>query len=92
MNEIVMAILLVGVVGLICSVVLTVAAALMTVREDEKFAPLRAALPGANCAACGYAGCDGYAKALSSGEEKNTTLCKPGRAACTEKLDAILAE
>lgn len=87
-----MAILLVGAVGLICAVMLTVADYFMGVKENPLFAPLRAALPGANCGVCGYAGCDGYANALASGEEKNTALCKPGRAACAEKLSAILSE
>ena len=32
---------------------------------------------GANCGACGYAGCDGYAEALLTGEVK-TNLCTPG--------------
>ena len=87
-----MAILLVGGIGLVCSVVLTVAAVLMSVKENEKFAPLRAALPGANCGVCGYAGCDGYAQALAARTEQNTARCKPGRAATAEKLAAILAE
>ncbi|SBW11026.1 Electron transport complex protein RnfB (fragment) [uncultured Eubacteriales bacterium] len=92
MNPILMAVLLVAVIAMICAVMLVVAANLMAVKADDKFAPLREALPGANCGACGYPGCDGYAKALASGDEKDTALCKPGRAACAEKLAAILAE
>lgn len=92
MNPILMAVLLVGAIALVCAVMLTVADYFMGVKEDPLFAPLREALPGANCGVCGYPGCDGYAKALASGEEKNTTLCKPGRAACAEKLAAILSE
>jgi RnfABCDGE-type electron transport complex B subunit len=92
MNPILMAVLLVAAIALVCAVLLTVASVLMEVKGDEKFVPLREALPGYNCGACGYPGCDGYAKALASGDEKDATLCKPGRAACAEKLAAILAE
>ncbi len=92
MNPILMAILLVGAIALVCAVMLTVADHFMGVKVDPRFTPLREALPGANCGVCGYPGCDGYANALVSGEEKDTTLCKPGRAACAEKLAAILAE
>lgn len=92
MNSILLAILLVTVIGLICSVILTVAAMLMSVKINEDFIPLREALPGANCGVCGYPGCDGYAQALADGSETNTTLCKPGRAATIEKLNAILAD
>ncbi|MGI5173908.1 RnfABCDGE type electron transport complex subunit B [Treponema sp. OMZ 840] len=35
---------------------------------DEKVAQVREALPGANCGACGYPGCDGFAEAVARGE------------------------
>ena len=35
-------------------------------------------LPGANCGACGFSGCAGYAAALSKGETTDTALCNPG--------------
>ena len=38
---------------------------ILFVPVDETFALLRAELPGANCGACGYAGCDDYANALA---------------------------
>ena len=64
MNEIYYAIIAVSVIGVICAVLLAVASKVMAVKEDERFPAIRACLPGANCGACGYAGCDGYAKAL----------------------------
>ena len=66
-TEIWMAVLVVAGVGLICGIVIAVASCLMGVQEDEKSKALRDCLPGANCGACGYPGCDGYAKALSLG-------------------------
>ena len=34
---------------------------------DEKVAQVREALPGANCGACGFPGCDGFAEAVACG-------------------------
>ena len=64
MMEILIPILAVTVIGLICAVGLAVASSVMAVKEDTRFTEIRACLPGANCGACGYTGCDGYAKAL----------------------------
>ena len=64
MNEILIPILAVTMIGLICGVGLAVASHVMAVKEDERFPAIRECLPGANCGACGFTGCDGYAKAL----------------------------
>ena len=50
----------------------------MAVPVDEKTEKIRACLPGANCGACGFSGCDGYAQALSDGTTADTGLCGPG--------------
>ena len=78
MTTILYAVLAVTVIGLVCAVLLVVAGKFMAVPVDEKFEKVRACLPGANCGACGYAGCDGYASALASGACTETTLCVPG--------------
>ena len=52
--------ILVG-IAVVCAVLLTLASVFFGVKEDEKFLSVRDALPGANCGACGYSGCDGYA-------------------------------
>lgn len=90
MNPILLAIFLVVGIGLLCAVVLVVAATLMAVKEDERFGPIREALPGANCGACGYAGCDGYAKAMAEGTEKRPNLCIPGGAGCAVQVAQVL--
>ena len=58
----------------------------MSVPVDEKFPAIRGCLPGANCGACGYAGCDGYASALASGEETKTNKCVAGGADVAKAL------
>ena len=86
MMSILVPIAAVTIIGLICAVGLSVASALLAVKEDERFPAIRECLPGANCGACGYSGCDGYAKALLKPGTK-TNLCVPG--ADTVALRAI---
>jgi Na+-translocating ferredoxin:NAD+ oxidoreductase RNF subunit RnfB len=71
-------VLILGAIGLVCALVLVLASKFMAVPVDEKFPAIRACLPGANCGACGYAGCDGYANALAAGEEEKTNKCIAG--------------
>ena len=56
--------MIVALIGLVAGVILTVAAKFMAVPVNEKVGELRDALPGANCGACGFAGCDAYAERL----------------------------
>ena len=64
MNPILSAILVVAVIGLIGAVILVVASIVMHVPVDEREEKLNATLAGANCGACGYAGCADYARAI----------------------------
>ena len=89
MMEIWIPILAVTVIGLICAVGLAVASSVMAVKEDTRFTELRECLPGANCGACGYTGCDGYAKALMEPGTK-TNLCVPGADGVAKKIAALL--
>ena len=77
-------ILLFAGIALICAVVLTLAGMFLSVKENATFKAVRDCLPGANCGACGYSGCDGYAKALADKATDATNLCIPGgdRTAC----------
>ena len=89
MSIIITAVLSVTIIGIICAVMLAVASKVMAVKTDERVVNLRDALPGANCGACGYAGCDGYAAALNEGGVK-TNLCIPGADAVSKEISAIL--
>ena len=48
-----------------------------------------AALPGINCGACGYKGCDDYAAALAEGKA-SASLCVPGAADVATALASLL--
>ena len=65
------AILVIALIGLTAAVVLAVADRYLSVREDPRIGMITAALPGANCGGCGFAGCDGYARALVEGTAPN---------------------
>ena len=89
MNTIVIAMISITAIGLTCSVLLSVAGKLMAVKVDERVASLRSNMPGANCGACGFSGCDGYAAALVK-EGAATNLCPPGGGELVKKINEIL--
>ena len=60
MSAILTPVLLVAAIGFVLAVILTIASKVFFVPVDETVANLRAELPGANCGACGFAGCSGY--------------------------------
>ena len=90
MTTILTAVIPVVVIGIICAAVLVIASKIMAVKEDERFPAIRDCLPGANCGACGFAGCDGYAKALCEKEGTATNLCIPGGDAVSRNLSELL--
>jgi len=87
--ELILPVIIVGIIGLISGIGLSIASELMSVPTDEKVEKLREALPGANCGACGYTGCDAYAEALSKDECK-PNLCVPGGSNTNKALGKIL--
>ena len=87
--EILLPVIIVGAIGLIAGIGLSVASKIMAVPVDEKTEKLREALPGANCGACGYSGCDGYAAAIASGEA-TPDKCAPGGEASAKAIAEIL--
>jgi len=90
MNTIFTAVFSVTTIGIICAAVLCIASKLMYVKVDERIAKLQACLPGANCGACGFPGCSGYAVALISDRSVKPTLCSPGGAETLSKISAFL--
>ncbi len=78
MEQIIFAVIIVSAIGLILGLGLAIASKVMAVPVDEKAERIQEILPGANCGACGFSGCSGYASALSKGETTNTALCNPG--------------
>ena len=90
MSGILTAALVVGGIGALCALMLIAASKFFAVKENETVGKIRECLPGANCGACGYAGCDGYAKALAEEEGIKTNLCIPGADAVAKQIADIL--
>ncbi len=75
--------------GILAGLILSVASVLLSVKTDEKEESIRAILPGVNCGACGFAGCDAYAQQLAKGEAK-TNLCVPGGDRTSKQISELL--
>ena len=68
MQEIIITTVVIGVIGLIIGIALVAAGKKFYVAVDEKAIAVRECLPGNNCGACGYAGCDAVAAAIAAGD------------------------
>ena len=82
-------VIMTAILGCVFSVILVIASKVMAVPVDETQVKVREVLPGANCGACGYAGCDDYASAVASGNAP-TTACIPGGAGVAELVAKAL--
>lgn len=87
--DILLAFLVVSAIGLIAGVLLALASHFMSVPDDETVKKVREALPGVNCGACGYTGCDEYAKAIAN-EGAETNLCIPGADSVANQIAGIM--
>ena len=69
MDFILIAVIVLGAIGLIAALVLFAASKKFAVYEDPRIAQVSELLPGANCGGCGFAGCGGMADALVKGAD-----------------------
>jgi Na+-translocating ferredoxin:NAD+ oxidoreductase RNF subunit RnfB len=75
--------------GIVFGVALALIASRFVVKMDPKVDQVRETLPGANCGACGFAGCMGYAEAVVGNPDVASSMCAPGKAAVAEKIASI---
>ena len=87
--EILIAIGILGGLGLIFGLVLAIASKVFYVETDPRLDALNECLPGANCGGCGYAGCGGYAEAVLKGEAP-IGKCASGGDECAQKMAEIM--
>ena len=78
-----------GGIGVICGVLLAVAAKMFYVPVDQKVIDVRNALPGANCGGCGYPGCDNLANAIATGVAP-VNACPVCNSDANEKIAGIM--
>lgn len=77
MMPIVYTMLVLGALGILFGLVLSFADKKFHVPVDEKVGKIREAVAGANCGACGFPGCDGFAEAVAKGTAP-IDGCTPG--------------
>ncbi len=78
-----------GGIGIVFGVLLSIAARVFAVEVDERVENINEVLPGANCGACGYAGCFNFAEAVCGGEAEPGS-CIPGGKETTQEIAKIL--
>jgi Na+-translocating ferredoxin:NAD+ oxidoreductase subunit B len=88
---IIYAIAALGLIGLIFGLLLAMAARFFAVQTDPLVESIKEALPGANCGACGYAGCSNFAEAVSAGETKSNG-CIPGGDETAQAIAQLLGQ
>ena len=75
--------------GILLGLGLAVASRLLAVRRDERVEAIEQLLPGANCGACGFAGCAAYAAEIVGGEVA-LDLCTVGGPDVAEQIAQIM--
>ena len=88
-NDIILAVAVVGVIGLIFGCLLSFASVIFRIEKDKREEEILEILPGANCGACGYAGCSAYAGAIVN-DDAEINLCSVGKNAVAEKIGDIM--
>ena len=88
-GSVVSGLVVLALLGIVFGVALAIVAARFVVKTDPKVDLVRDTLPGANCGACGFAGCMGYAENVVANPDVAVNLCAPGKAAVAEKIAEI---
>lgn len=91
MSSIITAVLVVGVIGLIFGILLALAAVIFKVEVDERIEKIEEILPGANCGACGFAGCSAYAHAVVEGGAA-VDCCSVGGGNVAQQIGGIMGK
>ena len=89
MAMIVSTVIVLAVVGLLMGLMLVSASEKFKVEVDPRETAVRECLPGNNCGACGYAGCDALAAAIARGEAP-VNGCPVGGAAVGDRIAEVM--
>ncbi|MDR2839816.1 MAG: RnfABCDGE type electron transport complex subunit B [Paludibacter sp.] len=92
MNVILISLLTLGILGAVAATILFLTAKKFYVYQDPLIDQVQAVLPAANCGACGFAGCSGFANACVSATSLDALLCPVGGNAVMQNVSAILGK
>ncbi len=81
--------ILMGSIAAVLGLILAFAAKQFYVKLDERIEKIIDILPNANCGACGYPGCSGYAEAVVKNNAP-ITICAPGGAKVSGAIGDIM--
>ena len=81
MGNIIAAIAVLGALGALFGLILSVASKIFEVKKDPREEAILSHLAGANCGGCGYPGCGGCAAAILAGNAP-VTACAPAGPDC----------
>ena len=87
--ELLLPVIIVGAVGLFFGIGLGIASKKLHVSVDLRISKILDVLPNANCGACGYPGCSGFAKAVAEGKA-DPNGCIPGGSKVAHLIADIL--
>ncbi|OGC03468.1 hypothetical protein A2276_00970 [candidate division WOR-1 bacterium RIFOXYA12_FULL_43_27] len=91
METLLTAVIVLGLMGFVFAALLALASDYFRVEEDPRIAEIMKILPGANCGACGAAGCHDFASKLIAGE-KESTGCTVGGQDVACKLSVLMGQ
>lgn len=94
MQTILIATAVVAVIGFIIGLALVAAGKKFPVKVDERVEAIRSLLPGNNCGACGFAGCDAMAAAIVDGKTpvNSCPVCSADKVAAIAEVMGVNAE
>ena len=81
--------LVIAAIALLVAIGLVITGKKFAVKIDEREVAVREKLPGNNCGACGFAGCDALAGAIAKGEAP-VNACPVGGAAAAQAIGEIM--
>lgn len=87
--EILKPVLVLSFLGLLFGVLLSIASKIFEVKMDPLVGNILGVLPGANCGACGFPGCEGLANAIASGKAP-TNACTIGGPSVAAKVANVM--
>jgi len=82
-------VLIASVIALFLGIIIVIVSRVFAVPVDTRLEDIKAILPGANCGACGFTGCEGYAQSMADGDP-NTGKCPVGGAEVAQELSRYL--
>lgn len=89
LNDLIVPTSIVGGMGLLLGLGLSIASKMFEVKVDERIAMVREVLPGANCGACGQSGCDAFAESVVN-KQSRVNGCPVGGQEVADKIGEIL--